>query len=248
MHNQRRRVGEQFPVYLENSARAKGYQTTLNIMAVSHATDRELTETLQRIGEETRVSACYIVDSFGSFHVEDIDRYFDLFKRQLNGVPIGIHCHNQQQLAFSNTIHGIRKGAAYLDATLYGLGRAAGNCPMELLIGFLNKPELDIRPLLNVIGKEILPLRKNMSWGYSIPYMLAGVYNQHPKAALEHMALPEDHPEKHDFTGFFERITKALPPESPGRGEFGSAVEELLRKPSNLTGVSGLGAPCTRNI
>jgi 4-hydroxy 2-oxovalerate aldolase len=90
----------------------------------------------------------------------------------------------QQQLAYANTIEGIIKNANYLDATLCGLGRAAGNCPLELLIGFLKNPKFDIRPLFDVISREILPLQKVIPWGYNIPYMIAGMLNLHPEAAM----------------------------------------------------------------
>ena len=101
---------------------------------------------------------------------------------------IGVHFHNNQQLAFANTIEGIIKGANYLDGTLYGLGRAAGNCPLELLLGFLKNPKFNIVPILDVIGKDIIPLRKEIEWGYHIPYMLAGILDQHPQLSMDWMA------------------------------------------------------------
>ena len=58
------------------------------------------------------------------------------FKKILKTKEIGFHGHNNQQLAFGNTIEAIVHNANHLDATIYGIGRAAGNCPLELLIGF----------------------------------------------------------------------------------------------------------------
>ncbi|MCU0822002.1 MAG: aldolase catalytic domain-containing protein [Spirochaetes bacterium] len=195
-------------IALSNSANEKGYETTINIMAISHAIDRELDEALMQVEEETKVMACYIVDSFGALYSEDIDYYVEKYKNFLKTKEVGIHCHNQQQLAYANTIEGIIKNANYLDATLFGLGRAAGNCPLELLIGFLKNPKFDIRPILDVIGTTILPLQKEMTWGYSIPYMISGMLNSHPNESMELMELPDGDPRKTDFVAFYQRCTE----------------------------------------
>jgi 4-hydroxy 2-oxovalerate aldolase len=194
-------------IRLANNATDKGYEATINIMAISHARDRELDEALQQVEEETKIIACYLVDSFGALYSEDVDFLVSKFQRYLKTKEVGVHFHNQQQLAYANTIEGIIKNANYLDGTLYGLGRAAGNCPLELLIGFLKNPKFDIKPLLRVIGSEIIPLQKSISWGYTIPYMIAGMLNVHPQAAMEMVNLPEDNADRSDFVKFFEKMS-----------------------------------------
>ncbi|MDY7032347.1 MAG: aldolase catalytic domain-containing protein [Thermodesulfobacteriota bacterium] len=191
-------------IHLANNATEKGYKATINVMAISHALDRELDEALQQIEEETNVTACYLVDSFGALYSEDIHYLVHKFQKYIKTKEIGIHCHNNQQLAFANTIEGIIKGVNYLDGTLYGLGRAAGNCPLELLIGFLKNPKFDIRPLLRVIGSDILPLIKEMEWGYAIPYMITGILNLHPRGGMKQMNLPDDDEDKRNFEKFYE--------------------------------------------
>ena len=194
-------------IALVNSAHEKGYETAINIMAVSHVLERDLDEALQQIEKETQVKACYIVDSFGAMYSEQIDYLVAQYRKHLKTKEVGIHCHNHQQLAYANTIEAVIKNVNYLDATLYGFGRAAGNCPLELLIGFLKNPKFDIRPALDVIGKHILPLRKTVEWGYSIPYMIAGLLNQHPDSAMDMMDLPEDDPRRYDFVKFYEEMS-----------------------------------------
>ena len=194
-------------IKLANNATDKGYEATINIMSVSVALERELNEALQQIDEETKITACYIVDSFGALYSEDIDFFVDKFKKYLKNKEIGIHCHNHQQLGFANTITGIIRGANYLDGTLYGLGRAAGNCPLELLVSFLKNPKFDIRPLLEVIDKDIIPLSKEISWGYSIPYMITGILNRHPDVAMKYAELDDEAKEKIGFLKFYEKIT-----------------------------------------
>jgi 4-hydroxy 2-oxovalerate aldolase len=196
-------------IKLANNATDKGYEATINFMAISHVLERELDAAIQQVEEETKVVACYIVDSFGSLYSEDVDYLVHKFQRYLKTKEVGVHFHNQQQLAYANTIEGIIKNANYLDGTLYGLGRAAGNCPLELLMGFLKNPKFDIRPILDVIGKEVLPLQKTIEWGYTIPYMITGLMNRHPEASMELMALPKDDPKRYDFGRFYEKMAGA---------------------------------------
>jgi len=195
-------------IRLANNATDKGYLATINIMSISKALERELDEALIQIEKETNVIAVYIVDSYGALYSEDIDYFVDKFKTILRNKEIGVHCHNQQQLAFANTIAGIIRGANYLDGSLYGLGRAAGNCPTELLLGFLKNPKFDIRPILDVISEKILPLTKEIRWGYAIPYMISGILNRHPQESMRIMELPDDNPEKWNFRKFYEKLTE----------------------------------------
>ena len=195
-------------IKLANNATEKGYEATINIMSISVALERELDEALQQIEKETKISACYIVDSFGALYSEDIDFFVDKFKKYLKNKEVGIHCHNHQQLGFANTIAGIIRGANYLDGTLYGLGRAAGNCPLELLISFLKNPKFDIRPLLEVVSRDILPLSKEITWGYSIPYMITGILNRHPDVAMKLMEKGDDAKDKTNFLKFYEGLTE----------------------------------------
>ncbi|MCP4653759.1 MAG: nucleoid-structuring protein H-NS [Candidatus Omnitrophica bacterium] len=180
----------------------KGYETTINIMAVSRDQGPELDEALHQIEEESKADIIYVVDSFGSLYQENIEDLVKRFKKIIKTKEIGFHGHNNQQLAFSNTIEAIIHGANYLDGTIYGIGRAAGNCPLELLVGFLKNPKFDIRPILDVIAKEFIPLREKIEWGYIIPYVISGIMNEHPRAA---MAL-RNSDKKDNYREFYESL------------------------------------------
>jgi 4-hydroxy 2-oxovalerate aldolase len=193
-------------IFLVNHFAEKGYETTVNIMAVSKALDNELTEALHQLEEESKANVVYIVDSFGALYQETIELLVKKFKGILKTKEVGMHAHNNQQLAFGNTIEAIIHDANYLDATVYGLGRAAGNCPLELLIGFLKNPKFDIRPILDLISNEFIPLRNKIEWGYIIPYAIAGMLNEHPKAA---MALRSSD-KKENYRDFYESLATGL--------------------------------------
>jgi 4-hydroxy 2-oxovalerate aldolase len=177
----------QMPLALEmiKDAHAKGYETTLNLMALSTVPEKELVEALAMLAESD-VGAIHVVDSFGAFYGEQIRDYVDMFLGYTKpaGKETGIHCHNNRQLAFGNTIDALVSGANMLDASMAGLGRGAGNCPMELLMSFLHNPKFRLRPVLECIQENIEPMREALGWGYDYPYMLTGVMNQHPRAGM----------------------------------------------------------------
>jgi 4-hydroxy 2-oxovalerate aldolase len=188
----------QIPTALEmiKDAHDKGYETTINIMAISTVRDRELTDALDAI-VNSPVDVIYIVDSFGALYSEQV-RYLTLtYLRAVEGTgkQVGIHAHNNQELAYSNTIEALILGADRLDATINGMGRGAGNCALELLIGFLKNPKFKLRPVLECIRDHFLPLNGKMEWGYRIPYMITGQLNQHPRAAIKMRAgeAPDDY-------------------------------------------------------
>jgi 4-hydroxy 2-oxovalerate aldolase len=178
----------QIPVALDmiKDAHDKGYETTLNLMAASTIPEWELDEAIAILAE-SEVDVIYLVDSFGSFYSEQVRYLLEKFFRLAGprGKTIGMHAHNNQQLAYANTIEAVIMGANMLDGSMAGLGRGAGNCPIELLIGFLHNPKYRLRPVLQCIQEHIEPLREKLLWGFDIPYMITGMLNQHPRAAIE---------------------------------------------------------------
>ncbi len=180
-----------------------GYETSANLMAVSGLTDGEIDTVLEAIAP-TAAGTMVIVDSFGHLYREQIDLLYNRYAQALKGTgkEIGIHAHNNQQLAFANTIEAIILGCNRVDATIFGFGRGAGNCHTELLLGFLRNPKFNLRPIIEVIQEHILPLRREIEWGPSLPYNITGQMNQHPRAAIEWRegATPDD------FLAFYDKV------------------------------------------
>jgi 4-hydroxy 2-oxovalerate aldolase len=197
----------QIPVAIDmiKDAHDKGYETTLNLMAISVVQDRELKDALDAL-METPVDTIYLVDSFGALYSEQIRDLTLIFLDAVQGTgkEVGVHAHNNQQLAYANTIEALIVGANRLDATVNGMGRGAGNCSLELLIGFLKNPKFRLRPVLECIQNVFVPLRGKMEWGYQIPYMLTGQFNQHPRAAIKVRA--GDDPD--DYVSFYDQLTE----------------------------------------
>lgn len=186
----------------------KGYESTINLMAVSTVGGRDLEEGLEDLAK-CHVPVVYVVDSYGAFYSEDVDHLVHKYLAALPGKTVGVHMHNNQQLAFANTIAGIIAGANYLDATLYGFGRGAGNCPLELLVSFLKNPKFKVRPLVDAIEHAVLPWYRKIEWGYSVPYMIGGTLNQHPRDAMAKMESPS----KDQVLEFYDRMVSLATPE-----------------------------------
>ena len=165
----------------------KGYETTVNIMAISKSNELDIDAALELLCQSS-VGCIYLVDGYGSLYPEQVSRLSDKYLELADkyGKKVGIHAHNNQQLAFANTIEALRRGVSYLDATVSSLGRGCGNCPSELLLGFLKNPKYRINPLLRFIEKHIVPMKESgIVWGYDVPYLLTGILNQHPKTAIQ---------------------------------------------------------------
>ncbi len=180
-----------------------GYETSINVMAISTATENDLDIALELLSKSP-VNVIYLVDSYGSMYPEQIRRYAEKYTEiaETNGKSVGIHAHNNQQLAFANTIEACAYGVSYLDATISGLGRGAGNCNMELLLGFLRNPRYSLNPILKFIQNRILPLKKSgVVWGCDVQYMLTGQQNQHPRSAI---AFTND--KREDYAKFYQAV------------------------------------------
>lgn len=165
----------------------KGYEVSVNIMAVSKVNTEDLDAGLKLLAR-SNVDIIYLVDSFGSFYPEQITRLSQKYLEIANasGKIVGIHAHNNQQLAFANTIEACRVGVSLLDATVNGMGRGAGNCYSESLLSFLKNPKYDEMPIIRFVEKHMLKLKKDgVVWGYDIPYLLTGILNSHPSAAIK---------------------------------------------------------------
>ena len=182
-----------------------GYETMANLMAVSNITEAEIDTVLAAV-RPSPAGAMVIVDSFGHLYREQIDLLYKKYSTAMEGTgkEIGIHAHNNCQLAFANTIESIILGANRIDATMAGLGRGAGNCPMELLLGFLRNPKFRLRPIVQLLQEHIYPLRDTVEWGPLLAYNFTGQLNRHPRAAMQWRAGDT----KDDFVKFYDQIVQ----------------------------------------
>lgn len=184
-------------------AKDKGYEVSCNIMAISNTQDSDLRIALEILGKSP-VDVIYIVDSYGALYPEQIARIAHIYEEIVGkyGKKIGIHAHNNQQMAAANTLEAVGDGVDYLDATYSSMGRGAGNCSMEFLLGVLRNPKYHYYPVLQFIEKYMNPLREaGVVWGYDLQYLMTGLLNQHPRTAI---AFTKDG--RKDYAAFYREV------------------------------------------
>ena len=187
-----------------------GYETFINVMAVSTLKPDEVDTFLHRLAG-SGVHNVGLVDSFGAFfpyHVRYLVRKYTNILGE--NIKVGVHLHNNQQQAFANSIAAIDEGVEFVDATIHGMGRGAGNCPLELLLFYLENPRYDVRPILDLID-YFGELRQDLRWGYHVPYAITGYYNLHPKAGIDRMATDARYQVLDMYEKFAGKLPNALP-------------------------------------
>lgn len=184
-----------------------GYETTCNIMAISQANMKQVEEALEMLAQ-TSVDVIYLVDSYGSLYPETAQELARTYLEVADacGKQIGFHAHNNQNLAFANTIEVLSYGVSYLDATAMGMGRGAGNCAMELLLGFLKNPKYNLYSILTFIENYMLPLKEQgVVWGFDLQYMFTGQLNRHPREAMAFTAE-----QRKDYCEFYKSLLECF--------------------------------------
>jgi 4-hydroxy 2-oxovalerate aldolase len=162
-----------------------GYEVYLNAMGVVCYKEDDLKNLISDF-YECKVPNIVISDSYGSLMPWQVHNLTRLFI-QGTGKSIGYHAHNNLGMAFANSMASINAGGSSIDATVYGMGRGAGNLPLETILAYLlhsEKVHTNLIPLLELIENEFVELKKRMGWGYNLPYMISGLLKCHPNYAL----------------------------------------------------------------
>jgi len=164
-----------------NNVKTKGYLTSLQAMGFSSYNSNERRELIKAV-KNSGIDYLYIADSYGSFFPHQITGIFEPFL-EIENLKVGFHPHNNLQMAFANTVEAIRCGVNIIDGSVYGMGRGAGNLPIESVVAYFEsilKDQYNVVPLLNIIDEYFTELYREYQWGYKLPYMISGIYKCHP--------------------------------------------------------------------
>jgi len=162
----------------------KVYYQAANTLAYS---EKDLVKLAHAVNE-VRPEGLSVVDTFGAMYQDDLNRIVSVLDKELDpDIKLGFHSHNNQQLSFSLSIHFVELLAGssrkiIVDASLCGMGRGAGNTTTELIANYLNHKcycNYDMNVIMDAIDMYMEYFQENYSWGYSIPYFIAGMYCCH---------------------------------------------------------------------
>ncbi|HEU0076646.1 MAG TPA: hypothetical protein VFQ76_03290 [Longimicrobiaceae bacterium] len=116
-------------------ARQRGMTVMANLMKSYVLPPREFAREARR-AVEFGAEVVYIVDSAGCMLPDEVVEYYRAL-REVSEVPVGFHAHNNLGLAVANCLRLANEGALFLDSSLQGLGRSAGNAMTEALAAAL---------------------------------------------------------------------------------------------------------------
>lgn len=158
----------------------KGYTVFFQAMATFLYTKEEYLKMLEEVNR-LKPAAFYMVDSFSTMYKEDVHYWANLTASALSpDIGFGFHAHNNMQMAYANVIEYMKlmktlNRDVYIDGSIFGMGRGAGNVPTELLMYYCNTrygAKYDSKPLLKAFQDILLPIYKQYGWGYSLPNLL----------------------------------------------------------------------------
>lgn len=163
-----------------------GYKVFVQAVSITSYSDEELLELIELVNE-MEPYAVSLVDTYGLLHQDSLLHYFSIMDEKVKpSIGIGYHSHNNFQLGYANCIEMLDSDTERLlvvDATLYGMGKSAGNTPIELLAMHLNSrfgKKYDISQMLEAIDGNIMKIHQKFPWGYNLFYYLAASNNCHP--------------------------------------------------------------------
>lgn len=154
-------------------------KVTINLMQIDIATDTAIEGCISLTQRLPALAAIYLADSLGSMLPERVSALVGEFRLRLPQA-IGFHAHDNQGLALHNSLTAFRAGATWLDGTMFGMGRGAGNARTENLIPVLRGAGVECATLNRMLARHFIPLWEAHRWGPSVYYGIAGAAKIHP--------------------------------------------------------------------
>lgn len=166
-----------------------GYKFFIQPMGTLNYSDEEFKSLILQVND-IEPECFYIVDSFGVMELKDFSRLMLIADKTLSkSICLGYHSHNNLQQAYSNSKYMAEQSLEHsliIDASVFGMGRGAGNLNIELFAAYLNQnfdKAYQIEPILEIFDECLKPIFAKTFWGYSLPYYLSSLYNCHPNYA-----------------------------------------------------------------
>lgn len=178
-----------------HAIKEKGYKVFVQPVSITGYSDEEMIDLVERVND-LKPYAMSIVDTYGLLHQGNLLHYFEIMDQHLSPeISMGYHAHNNFQLGYSNSLALIERDTdrdLVVDGSVFGIGKGAGNCPIELLAMYANErlgKHYDINQILESIDVNIMKIYQKAPWGYSLTYYLAASNDCHPKYVMHLMKM-----------------------------------------------------------
>lgn len=166
--------------------KARGYRVFSQLVSVTSYSDEELME-LIRLVNDVRPYAVSMVDTYGLLESDQLLHLYRILDDNVDpGIRIGFHAHNNFQLGYANALAFLKYEAKHdivVDGTLYGMGKSAGNAPIELIAMTMNDRygrNYNIDAMLEAINESVMEFYKSSPWGYKTFFYLCAKNKCHP--------------------------------------------------------------------
>lgn len=159
-----------------------GYKVMLNLMQCNDRSENELKLAAKKLSKANCISVLYFADSLGKMKPSDISNLFKIVKKYWKK-DLGLHSHDNKGMALANCIEAIKNDVKWIDATVLGMGRGAGNIQTEIFLTeilSLKNDNFKLEPIYRLSDGPFAVLKKKYNWGMSLNYYLAANYNIHP--------------------------------------------------------------------
>ena len=180
------RIAINFNNVLESESIAKelkdmGYMVGLNMMQAHGKSEEDYVKTAKSISSWNVVDVLYFADSLGNMTPKDVKKICQSLKKGWSGT-LGIHTHNNKDLALINSMTAVENGVTWCDGTITGMGRGAGNASTEGLIlemlrlGYHSGNAKMTQPAV----EDFTVLKNQYNWGSNLYYHYASNHDIHP--------------------------------------------------------------------
>lgn len=167
-----------------------GYLVAANFVSTDKFSDEELEKYINKFNT-LDLYTMTVVDTFGTMKKNKFLHYVNLFNKYMKkDMMLSYHAHNNLQQAYLNAVSLSELNLErdiMIDASIFGMGRGAGNLNIELFAEYLNETKnknYHIVPMLEIMDEYIQDIYKTKFWGYSLPLYISGTLNIHPNYAI----------------------------------------------------------------
>lgn len=160
----------------------KGYIVGYNLMQAGGKPDQVLTEKACVAQSWGCLDALYFADSLGNMDGNEVTRIIEALKLGWNGT-LGIHTHNNMGKALDNSLIARANGVEWIDVTVTGMGRGAGNAQTENLLAVVAKEghnNYSPTPVYELAIRHFEPMQKQYGWGSNLLYFIGAQNDIHP--------------------------------------------------------------------